>query len=459
MAAPPFLPGERQTLSKAAAASLLALAILAALYFAWPVRRALLPLQIDSNEPWHAYHADSVRAGQPLYPDPDGLVANNYPPLSFLLVAAVASVTFDAVYVGRLLSLLATPAIALAVAFLVRQFGGSRTSALLAAIWFLATMARFYDTYVGMNDPQLLALAIMVWGLVWFLRCCRKGRPVEAAVLVMVVAGFFKHNLLATPVTALCWLALSDRRLALRATLLGGGAAMLGLGLCAAIYGDAFVRQLLMPRQYALLPALASLGRLQWIAPALVIVAIWAWHERQGEAVRFTTLFASVAFIVHFLQRLGAGVDDNAQFELAVAAAIGLGFAFDRIGAIPAAQRWGVDRSRLAMVLILIGRLLASSCMSPYLLVASPDFHAMLREQVAVMNAEAARIAAIPGPVVCPVMTVCRRAGKPFVFDAFAVQQRVETGKLSQEELNRRIGALGIRFEQVDPRTMAPPSR
>ena len=214
------------------------MAILAALYFAWPVWRAALPLEIDVNEPWNAYHADAARTGQTLYPDPDGLVANNYPPLLFYLVGAIAAVTCDAVYVGRALLLAATVAIAAAVGCGVRQFGGSRTSALLAGLWFLATLARFFAGYVGMNDPNLLALAIMAWALVWFLRCRQRGRSVGAAILLMVVAGFFKHTLLAIPATVLFWLATSDRRRALRAALLGGGAAALGLAACAAAYGD-----------------------------------------------------------------------------------------------------------------------------------------------------------------------------------------------------------------------------
>jgi hypothetical protein len=447
------LPGERPTLSPAVAASLAALAFLAALYFAWPVWRAMLPLEIDVNEPWNARHADAARAGSSLYPDPDGLVANNYPPLSYYLIGAISAATFDAIYVGRLLSLLATAAIPLAVGCCVRQLGGSRSSALLAGVWFLATMARFFDRYVGMNDPHLFAMAIMIWALAWFLRLRLNGRAVEGAVLLMVVAGFFKQTLFAAPVTALCWLAMTDRRLALRAALVGGVAAALGLALCGAIYGDAFFRQLLMPRQYSLVQALSSLGRLQWIAPALVIFAIWAWRQRHGEAVRFSTIFVAVAFGFFFMEEFGAGVDDNAQFELAVAAAIGLGLAFDSLGAIPAGQRWRADRCRVAIVLILMARLLASGDMSPYLLVASPAFRASLQQRVAVMDAEAARIAAIPGPAVCPVMTVCRRAGKPFVFDAFAVGQRVKTGKMSQAELNRCIQAGRIRFEEVDRRT------
>ncbi len=493
------------------------LTVLAALYFAWPIWRATLPLEIDVDEPWNAYHADAVRAGKPLYPDPDGLVANNYPPLSFYLIGGLSALFGDAVYVGRALSLLATASIALAIGCSVRQFGGSRLSAGLAGLWFLATLSRFVDRYVGMNDPHLLALAIMVWAMVWFVRCRQKNRGVEGAILLMVLAGFFKHTLFAIPIATLVWLALGDRRLALRAAIVGAGAAAVGLALCWMAYGGVFFRQLMMPRQYSLTQALASLGRLQWIAPALIVFAVWLWHRRRGgdcpnfrpskngavplnnkrvpllrrssaglapsswhclfqavahrgekcgssngtadDGLRFTVIFVVTAFVLHFFQKMGAGVDDNAQFELAVAAAIGLGLAFDRLGAIPSVRRWGIDRSRFVVVLILIGRLLASDCTSPYLLVVSPEFRAGLERRAAAMDSKAAEIAAIPGPVVCPVMTVSRRAGKPFVFDAFAVDQRVKTGHLSPDELKLRLQAQGIRFESVvsDPQSNLVP--
>ena len=92
-----------------------------------------------------------------------------------------------------------------------------------------------------------------------------------------------------------------------------------------------------MPREYVLRTAINGLGRLQWIAPALIIFGVWAWHQRHGEAVRFSLLFVSIAALFFFVQKLGAGVDDNAQFELIVATAVGLGLAFEGILAIPAA--------------------------------------------------------------------------------------------------------------------------
>ena len=90
------------------------------------------------------------------------------------------------------------------------------------------------------------------------------------------------------------------------------------------------------------------------------------------------------------------------------------------------------------MLLILIARLLISLRMSPYLLIASPEFRAELRQRSAIVADETARIAAIPGPLTCSVSIVCRWAGKPFLYDTFLVDQRIATGRTSQAEVDRR---------------------
>src|SRR3954469_7261495 len=188
------------------------IAALAALFLVWPVWRTLFPMEIWGNEGWNAYHADSAMRGSGLYPAPDGLVANNYPPLSYYLIGWLGRVFGDPLYVGRALSLLATLGIGGAAAAVVRQFGGTRAACLVAGFWFVATMARFFEFYVGMNEPQLLGLAIMAAGLVWFLKLCNEGRAVEPAILLMVTAGFVKHNFITVPVVCLLWLALDNWR-------------------------------------------------------------------------------------------------------------------------------------------------------------------------------------------------------------------------------------------------------
>ena len=88
--------------------------------------RAFLPLQIDINEAWNAYQADMLRAGQSLYSS-DDFITNNYPPLLFYVVNALAAATgIDVLYGGRLLSLAATVAIAFSVWACVHRMGASR---------------------------------------------------------------------------------------------------------------------------------------------------------------------------------------------------------------------------------------------------------------------------------------------------------------------------------------------
>src|ERR1700719_2043811 len=135
---------ERRMMSWPLIAAFVALAVLCGLYLAWPVWRAFFPFQIDYVEAWSAYHADTIAQRTALYPAAASLVTNNYPPLSYYVVATIASWTVDVVYVGRALSLMATVAAALAVMALLRQVGGSRAAALLAGLWVLAPNARLF---------------------------------------------------------------------------------------------------------------------------------------------------------------------------------------------------------------------------------------------------------------------------------------------------------------------------
>jgi len=341
MAAKMFLRGE--TVSPIIIALVSVLAVLAVLFLIWPVWRAALPLEILRSEGFNAYHADTaLSAPARLYPPPDGLIANNYPPLYDFLIGGLAELFGDALYVGRAISLLATLGLGVAAALVVRQFGGGRTAAILAAAWFVATMARYFDDYVGANDPQLIAHTIMAAGLVWFISRYRADRSVEPAVLVMVIAGFFKHNVAAIPVAALVWLALDDWHKALRAALFGALAAAAGLATCAWLWNPYFIGDMLLPRTYHIDRALSFIRATNLWLHALVLWALWAWLDRQSKAARFTLLHVGVSFVLFLLQRSAQGVGSNGQFDLVFAVAIGLGPVF--LGRDPWSALHQVDR-------------------------------------------------------------------------------------------------------------------
>src|SRR5579872_1542085 len=146
-----------------------ALLVLLAVYFmVWPVWRLPFPIEIAQNEGWNAYHADAAMGAAPLYPPTDTLIINNYPPLSFYVVGALAQVFGDALYVGRVLSLIAVAALGALIAKVIMQLGGGRAGAAVGGLWFVAVMARSFNRFVGMNDPQLVGHAIMMAALAWF---------------------------------------------------------------------------------------------------------------------------------------------------------------------------------------------------------------------------------------------------------------------------------------------------
>jgi hypothetical protein len=434
------------------AALIWVLAALAALFLVWPVWRAFLPLEIWPNEGWNAYHADTAMRGGMLYPPPDGLVANNYPPLSFYIVGALARLFGDPLYVGRALSILATLGIGVAAAMVVRRFGGSRAACLIAGLWFVATMARFFEYYVGMNEPQLLGQAVMVWGLVWLLSRHAAGRAVELAVLVMVVAGFVKHNFIVVPVVALIWVARDNWRLGLSAAVVGAVAAAAGLAVCAWVFAPHFIADMLMPRTYEPARSFTNLGRLQFILPALVLWAIWAWPERDSRPARFTALLIGAALIMYMVQKCGSGVDENAQFELVFATAVGIGLAYDRLADDPLRTGWSANAIRLTVLGVLILRLLLSTRLEFAAVLFSPQYRALAAEHAAVARAEAARVAALPGPVACSNLVICRAAGKPFVFDPFKVDMMLATGTISAFQLYDTMRRQGIVQDNTDPR-------
>jgi hypothetical protein len=428
------------------------LALLTLYFLVWPLWRVLFPIDIAWNEGWNAYFADAAGGkGGALYPAADTLIVNNYPPLSFYALGWAQNVFGDALYIGRVLSVLATLGIGAMVARIVVQLGAGRVAAAIAGIWFVAIMARSFDRFVGMNDPQLAAQFLMVVALSWFLSRDRSGKSAVPPVLLMVVAGFWKHSIVVIPATTLGWLILRDRWRALWPLAIGVAAAALGLALCIAIFGDAFVANLLTPRAYSIGRALGALGRLQWVLPALIIWALWAWRERATTSARFTALYIAIALVIYVILWSGEGVLNNAQFDLVIAAAIGAGLAYDQADRMAILGHHGVAVARTVVVLILVLRLLATLRIESFLLLTDPAYRAELSAHAEIARAEARRVGAMPGPVACYYNVICRMAGKPHVYDDFRVEQLIATGRangLTEPELLRQ---RGITEAKIDP--------
>jgi hypothetical protein len=435
-------------------AALLAVVALIAVYFMiWPVWRAWFPLDIGPTDGWNAYFQD-LAFGPGLYPPTDALVVNNYPPLSFYFIAALAKLFGDPLYVGRAVSILATLGIGIEVGVVVRQLGGSRFASVFAGLWVIAILARSFNFYVGRDDPQLLAEFVMMLGLIWFLRNSSRGFSATLPLLLMVLAGFVKHNVVAVPLTAVIWLCWHDGRKAVRPLLIVAIAIAAGLLLCGLMY-PTFFANMLSPRAYSIKRVVLALGRLQWVAPALAISLMWAWREGTKMSARFTMLFVGVGLLMYLVQWTGDSVMDNAQFDLVIATAVGIGLAYNYAASLPFASRLGVIRTRTAIVAILATRLLATGRIEPALILFDADYRAQFSEHAAIVHAEAAKVARIPGTVFCESHIICRMAGKPFEVDDFKTEQLVNTGQLTPAQLAALFQRKGVTIVAADPATRA----
>ncbi|MET4297036.1 hypothetical protein ABIB06_007822 [Bradyrhizobium sp. LB8.2] len=423
-----------------------ALFALAAAYFvAWPIWRAQFLIEIWPTESWNAYWQDAAAAWLPLYPAPESLAANNYPPLSFYAIGMVGKLLgVDNLFVGRALSLISLIALSVEVFISVRILTVGKVGAAVAALWYVAMMAHHSTIYVGANDPQLTGLAIMGAALIYFLRQWQSKRSPTPALMLMLMAGFWKHNIIAIPLTTVSWLYISSSRYAVRATLMSGVAALLALFACIAVFGPNFIPNMLAARQYAWSNVVGNIGHLQWSALALVIWSVWAVFDRRSMPAKFTALHIAIGLLACVIQWFGHGIFGNAEFDLILALAIGIGVAFNRMEASYLARRIGVEGCRDAMVLALLLRLVLTDRQETALLLLSPEFREAVYSSERNVLREARVVATISGDVTCTVKLICRHAGKPFVVDEFKTDELVATGKTTDADIGELLTARRI---------------
>lgn len=427
------------------------LALLTALAALWPIYRAFLTIEIDTNEGWNAYYADAAMGRMPLYPAAHQLIANNYPPLSFYIVGGLGRLIGDAVLAGRLLSLAAVLVIAWAVFRAARLLGGDTASAWIGALFFGATMCRFFTGYVGMDDPHLLAQAVMTVGLVAFLQARSRDRGYALPILIMVGAGFIKHNIVVMPLTAMIWLGINQPRQMVKSALLAAVAIVLGFVVCYLAFGSDFFSNLRSPRAYSLKHAFGAIGHLQWIAVGLVAWVYVGITRRADPNIRFCNLLNILGLVMFFVQKTGDGVAYNAQFELVFGVSVATGLAFANAPVLPLARRWSPQALQFVLLLAICLRLVASSRLEPVRLLVDPRFHAEIAAREAAMSATAARLRNTPGDATCFCTLASYRSGKPFIVDPFYVQQQILTGHLPPDAVTKLVDDGKLTVVKADP--------
>lgn len=421
--------------------ALLALALVLATY---PLVRAFYGFEIDYNEGWNAFFQLRAIAGQPLYAGYSPLLFNNYPPLSFYVVGALGHVTGGPVLAGRLLSLAALASIALTCGAVVRQAGGSRLDAGLSLVTCLLLFACFATDYLGMNDPNMLALAFVTAGLALHLGGADNPARAALTALLLAVGLLTKHNLILVPllITGDVLLRGTPRaRLAFFGT--GIALAAASLTLLWLLAGEAFFAQLFAPRIWAVERAFLFtteiLGRYQ--APLIVVgLGLIAARARAPAGFILAWLVLAVAF-GSFLAG-GAGTDINVYFDLIVALAIGAGLTSRELRERGLSSRW---QAALALAINAGALFHAPLGLGRF----AVDALGEMAQRERLFEADAAYLRAVPGPAICESQLLCLTAGKPLFYDSFNANQAMLTGRLPSDTLNGMLRRHEVALVQV----------
>lgn len=386
------------------------------------------------SEGWNAYHAARAAAGEILYTgDPERLV--NYPFLSFYLIGWLKPLFGDVLVIGRAVSLLGLAGTVLGAAIVVRRLGGETLDAVFAAACVLGFQIVQAPAWIAADDPQFLAEALMIGGLVCYLGDRRGIRNLGGAALLFALGGFTKHNLLAIPVAVTLDILRNDKRAF--ATWCGFALAALALlaGLTYAIAGGDALHEIL-----ALRPL--SLAQMKYhpqkfaIAFKLTVILTLVYLTRalpRGQAVLLRG-YGAIALVTAVLFSAGEGISFNVFLDVAVFLGIVAGLAL---------QRWRLAwragpryRSLLALVPLIIAQPIVTRLpANAALLLALPRTLAVDADRAEQFAIATATLRRYPGPALCESLLMCLEAGKPLLVDTFNTRQMILTGRMREAVL------------------------
>ena len=380
------------------------------------IYRSTLRVPINYNEGWNAYYTTFVLEGRPLYYPPAASFTNNYPPLSFLIVAPLAALMGDALFAGRVVAWLAFGVVTLCIAGILKRFNGDSVAAMFGAAVFASYMVVNYDIYVGMDDPQMAAHAFMLLGLYVYVRRGDAAWSSVAAAILMCCGLFTKHNIVSLPIAVAIWLAVYDRRACLRFVGAGALSAAVGLAACAGLFGLNFVASILASRPYD--PVRAWRHVVEWTVPMEVPLIMSALTCVPGLRDRYANLFTGYVLVSLAVGAAASGGDAtnfNLFFDVVIAFALAVGHLLARLQSVN-----GVSVSSLRLWVIAAyafsAFVTAGFVISREALLIRPWIAAQAR-----LKAESSgliqQLVDHPGPALCEQLALCYWSGKRFEVD------------------------------------------
>jgi len=404
-----------------------------------PFARAFYCVELNYVEGWNVYNAAIEAAHGQLYPAKAGWTSVNYPMLFYVLAAQLHHWTHDYLFTARVLSLLSLCVCCLLVAAIVRRLASGWMPALLAGFFCLAlfAVAADFPAYVGVDDPELLALAFFLGGFWAYLRLGRSRWSLALSALLFVLAVSIKHNPIEFPLAVLLDLLLVAPRRALWFCACGMILLAASVGLHLHYGGPYFLDAMLAPRVYSVENAIEySAVQLSPLLLPLCISLYTAYRLRADRTRRITAILLALSLLMGISFRGGGGVSINALFGFYLAMSILIGLFFWRL------EQNATRHATYAPLL------LSAWLLIPWLLVPHLDERASaqvnwnpalalqrISDEQKRFDQEVAFLRSQPGPALCESLLRCYFADKPNVYDPYNATRMIALHRLDANVL------------------------
>jgi hypothetical protein len=298
-----------------------------------------------------------------------------------------------------------------------------------------------------MNDPQMLAHSVMTIALALFIGGPDRV-PVLIAVAVLVcLAGFTKHNLLAVPIAITLYLWIYDRRGL--AVWLGASVVvlMVALSITYVAFGPDFFESLISRRPLRSETIVRSgIKLLSLLVPTLIVWIVARYRKGMSPEEVLIGIYLGAAVLLGTVFAAGAAVEGNIYFDALIAIPIALALAIDglRRRLIGSRRSMGAKRAIVAVMVLL--------AMAPMMSIAGRRIPAMphkieqLPVSAGVLADDVAFLRQHPGRWVCHWMLACVAAGAPseidFLNGGWALRFGRRDGEQLIENLNNRAYAV-----------------
>jgi hypothetical protein len=398
---------------------------------------------LSYNEGWNA--SNLKRFGLSTSPYTFSLWAiNNYPPLWYELIRLTQTSTRSTgiIWIGRAIGALGTIGATIAVFALARRSRVTFQIATIGASLFLLVILGVYPGYAVLADPQMPALALMLFALLLASQSNGSTWSDTVAIALMVIAGFTKHSLIAIPLGCfLHWSITRPRGQVLRNLLIAAAFGAAAFALCLASYGPGFLESLFRsPRYYSAAVGLFKVAT--WIAalPALAWMFLCAASDTTIRSDAVSGLFVRVAYValaITLLTAGGGGTSYNLAFELIAVCCVLTAICLHR------------SQMRLpgSVTIPFLGFLVVSAASA-----STPTARRLIAGSLGAFdNEEAGTAQAVkllrslaPGDVVCSSPILCIWAGRSSAIDWYTVWQGVLSRRVSHDELIARVTSASV---------------